>query len=63
MNFYYSREYSHTMAKTFNVTLRSDVPAAADIHLDRLKTYRVTLDRLGTGVPEVVAKWRETFNV
>ena len=63
MNFYYSREYSQTMAKTFNLPLRSDVAAADNIHLDRIKTYRVKLDRLGTGVPEVVAKWRETFNV
>jgi iron(III) transport system substrate-binding protein len=63
MNFYYSREYAQVMAKTFNLPMRGDVPAAGGIHLDRLKTYRVKLDRLATGVPEVVAKWRETFNV
>ncbi|GAC1402087.1 MAG: extracellular solute-binding protein [Candidatus Velthaea sp.] len=63
MNFYYSREYSQTMAKTFNLPLRTDVPAAGNIHMDQIKTYRVTLERLGTGVPEVIAKWRETFNV
>lgn len=63
MNFYYSREYAQTMAKTFNVPMRTDVPAAGGIHWDRLKTYRVKLDRLNSGVPEVVAKWRETFNV
>ncbi len=63
MNFYYSREYAQVMAKTFNLPMRTDVPAADGIHFDRIKTYRVKLDRLGSGVPEVVAKWRETFNV
>ena len=63
MNFYYSKEYSETMAKTFNLPLRSDVPAAGGVHFDRLKLYRSKVDRLQTGIPEVIAKWRETFNV
>ncbi|HEY6234347.1 MAG TPA: extracellular solute-binding protein [Candidatus Elarobacter sp.] len=63
MNFYYSREYSQTMEKTFNLPLRLDVPAADNIHWDKLKTYHVKIDRLLTGIPEVTAKWRETFNV
>ncbi|MFN2460399.1 MAG: ABC transporter substrate-binding protein [Candidatus Velthaea sp.] len=63
MNFYYSREYSQTMAKTYNLPLRQDVPAAGNIHLDKLKGYHVKIDRLLTGIPEMIAKWRETFNV
>ena len=42
---------------------RLDVPAADNVHWDRIKTYHVKIDRLLTGIPEVTAKWRETFNV
>ncbi|GAC1585890.1 MAG: extracellular solute-binding protein [Candidatus Elarobacter sp.] len=63
MNFYYSREYSETMTKTFNLPLRPDVPAADNVRYDKIKTYHVKIERLLTGIPEVIAKWRETFNV
>ncbi|GAC1545369.1 MAG: extracellular solute-binding protein [Vulcanimicrobiaceae bacterium] len=63
MNFYYSREYSQALLKSFVIPLRTDVPAAGNVHFDRLKLYRTKVDRLSTGIPEVVAKWRETFGV
>lgn len=62
-SFFYSREYSETMAKTFNYPLRSDVPPPSGVSLEKLKLYRNKADRLEKGVPEVVAKWRETFGV
>jgi iron(III) transport system substrate-binding protein len=63
MNFYYSKEYSITAASTYNLPLRLDVPPATGIRLDRMRTYHVKIDRLLGGIPEVTAKWRETFNV
>jgi iron(III) transport system substrate-binding protein len=63
MNFYYSKEYSHTAASTFNLPLRLDVPSPTGVRIDRMRTYHVKIDRLLTGIPEVTAKWRETFNV
>jgi len=63
MNFYYSKEYSQASASSYNVPLRLDVPPPSGIRIDRLRTYHVKIDRLLTGIPEMVAKWRETFNV
>lgn len=63
MNFYYSKEYSETAASTYNLPLRLDVPPATGIRTDRLRTYHVKIERLLGGIPEVTAKWRETFNV
>lgn len=63
MNFYYSKEYSQTAASTYNLPLRLDVPPPTGIRLDHMKTYHVKIERLLTGIPEVTAKWRETFNV
>ncbi len=63
MNFYYSREYSKALLKSFVIPLRTDVPSAGNVHLERLKLYRTKVDRLSSGIPEVVAKWRETFGV
>jgi iron(III) transport system substrate-binding protein len=63
MNFYYSKEYAQAMVKTFNLPIRSDVPAAGGIQWTKLKLYRSKVDRLQTGIPEMIAKWRETFNV
>jgi iron(III) transport system substrate-binding protein len=62
-NFFYSREYSATMAKTFNYPLRTDVPSPTGKSVDQVKSYRNKGDRLQTGIPEAVAKWRETFGV
>ncbi len=62
-NFFYSREYSQVLAKTYNFPLRADVPSANGASLDKIRWTRMKVDRLLTGVPEVVAKWRETFGV
>jgi iron(III) transport system substrate-binding protein len=62
-SFFYSKEYSLAMAKTFNYPLRSDVPAPSGRPLDQVKWYRNKVDRLATGIPEVIDKWRETFGV
>lgn len=63
MNFYYSKEYSQAAASTYNMPLRLDVPSTTGIRIDRMRTYHVKIDRLLTGIPEAIAKWRETFNV
>lgn len=62
-NFYYSREYSQALVKTFNFPLRTDVPSANGAKLDKIRWTRVKVERLTSGVPEVIAKWRETFGV
>ncbi|MBV8425526.1 MAG: extracellular solute-binding protein [Candidatus Eremiobacteraeota bacterium] len=63
MNFMYSREYSEALVKSYNYPLRTDVPSANGVKLDKIRWYRNKVQRLETGIPEVVAKWRETFNV
>jgi iron(III) transport system substrate-binding protein len=62
-SFFYSSEYSATMAKTFNYPLRADVPSPSGKSVEQIKSYRNKGDRLQTGIPEAVAKWRETFGV
>jgi iron(III) transport system substrate-binding protein len=62
-SFFYTREYSLTMAQTFNYPLRADVAAPSGLPLERVKWYRNKVDRLEKGMPEAVAKWRETFGV
>jgi iron(III) transport system substrate-binding protein len=62
-SFFYSREYSQAMAKTFNYPLRSDVPAPTGIPIEKVKYHRNKADRLDKGIPEVIEKWRETFGV
>ncbi|GAC1594768.1 MAG: extracellular solute-binding protein [Myxococcales bacterium] len=62
-SFFYTHEYSAAMAKTFNYPLRSDVPAPSGRALDKVKWYRNKVERLEQGVPEAIAKWRETFGV
>jgi iron(III) transport system substrate-binding protein len=62
-SFYYSKEYSDAMAKTYNYPLRSDVAAPSGKSVDQIKSYRNTGERLQTGIPDAVSKWRETFGV
>lgn len=62
-NFMYSREYSEALVKSFNYPLRTDVTPGNGIKLDQIRWTRNTVARLTTGIPEVVAKWRETFGV
>jgi len=62
-SFYYTKEYSTAMTKTLNYSLRSDVPPPSGVSIDRVKWYRNKAERLEKGVPEAIAKWRQTFGV
>lgn len=62
-NFVYSKEYSEALVKTFNLPLRPEIPSANGVRVDKTRWTRVKVERLASGVPEVVAKWRETFGV
>jgi iron(III) transport system substrate-binding protein len=62
-SFYYTSVYSETVAKTSNYPLRADVPSPAGKTIEQVKWYRNKVDRLESGIPEVVGKWRETFGV
>jgi iron(III) transport system substrate-binding protein len=62
-SFYYSKEYSEAMAKTYNYPRRSDVPSPSGKSPDQVKSYRNKGERLQTGIPDAIAKWRETFGV
>ena len=62
-SFFYTKEYSQALAKSFNYPLRTDVPAPSGIAIDKVKYYRNKADRLEKGIPEVIGKWRETFGV
>ena len=59
--FYMSREFSQTLASAYDFPLRSDVPARDGRNLSQIKYYASTPSRLEVAIPEVVAKWRETF--
>jgi iron(III) transport system substrate-binding protein len=62
-SFFYTKEYSQAIAKTFNYPLRSDVPAPTGVPIENVKYHRNTADRLDKGIPEAIEKWRETFGV
>jgi iron(III) transport system substrate-binding protein len=62
-SFFYSKAYSEVMAKVSNYPLRADVPPPSGKPIDAVKWYRNKVTRLESGIPEVVAKWRETFGV
>lgn len=62
-SFYFSREYSTAMVKTFNYPLISDVAPGSGKTIDQVKWHRNKVDRLESGIPEVIGKWRETFGV
>jgi iron(III) transport system substrate-binding protein len=62
-NFNFSREMSQVMADTFQPPIRTDVPGPAGLALDKLKTVRVNVDQLTSGLTEVQAKWREIMGV
>jgi len=62
-NFMYSREYSQELALQGHLPLRGEVRPMNGVTLDKIKWVRVKAERLATGVPEVVAKWRETFGI
>jgi iron(III) transport system substrate-binding protein len=62
-NFMYSREYNQELVKQGHFPTRSGIASMNGMTLDKIKSIRVKADRLASGVPEVVAKWRETFGV
>ncbi len=62
-SFFYTKEYSAALTKTFNYSLRTDVPPASGIAIDQVKWYRNKVERLDKGIPEAIKKWRETFGV
>ncbi len=62
-SFYYTKDYSTAMTKTFNYALRPDVPPPSGIAIDQVKWYRNKVERLDKGIPEAIKKWRETFGV
>jgi iron(III) transport system substrate-binding protein len=62
-SFYYTRECSQAMSKTFNYPLRDDVPPPSGVLVGQVPWYRNKVERLEKGVPDAVAKWRETFGV
>jgi iron(III) transport system substrate-binding protein len=62
-SFYMTKEFSQTLAQTYNFPLRADVPTLDGLTFDKIKYYRNPSARLEAGIPEVVAKWRETFGV
>ena len=62
-NFMYSKEYSQALAKQAHFPLRAEVASINGMTLEKIHWVRVKADRLAAGVPEVVAKWRETFGV
>lgn len=62
-NFMYSKEYSEALVQTSNFPLRSDVPSANGVSLDKLKWHRNSVERLTTGIPEAVDKWRAIMGV
>jgi iron(III) transport system substrate-binding protein len=62
VNFQYSKEYSQTLAQTYNFPLREDVPYSGG-NLGKIKWHRNDSQRLLTGVPDAVRKWREIMGV
>ena len=62
-SFFYTREYSMAIAKTYNYPIRPDVPPPSGMTIDRVKWYRNKAERLEKAVPEAIGKWRETFGV
>ena len=63
-NFNYSKEFSKTLADTFQPSVRTDVPGPAGLEdLTKIKTVRVPVEQLTTGLKEAKAKWLEIMKV
>lgn len=62
VNFQYSKEYSDTLAQVSNFPLRSDVAYSVG-DLTKIKWHRNSVQRLTSGIPEAVQKWREIMGV
>ena len=64
VNFMYSKEYSEALVKTSNYPLRSDItPPSGEQTIDKIKWYRNKVDRLSSGVPQMVDLWRDIMGV
>ncbi len=62
-SFMYSKEYSTTMGKVYNYPLRADVAPPSGVPIDKVAWHRNKAERLEKGIPDAIAKWRETFGV
>jgi iron(III) transport system substrate-binding protein len=62
-SFYYTPEYSATMARTYNYPLLESVAPPSGKRVQDVKWYRNQAARLEDAVPQAIAKWRETFGV
>jgi iron(III) transport system substrate-binding protein len=63
MEFTDSKRYSEVLVKGYGFPLRSDVPTFNGVSLDKIKTYRSTVERLVSGRPEAVAAWQAAFGI
>ena len=63
LNFYYSKEYQAVLLKTGNVPLRADTPWVDGLTVEKLKTKTIPLAEQLAGMPDAIARWRETFGV
>ena len=63
LNFYYSKEYQAVLVKTGNIPLRSDTPWVNGLSVDKIKSKTIPIPELVAGVPDVIARWRQTFGV
>lgn len=63
MEFNDSKAYSQAMASVCRFPIRNDVPSFSGLDLDKLKTYKSSVERLATGTPEAVAKWRTAMGI
>jgi iron(III) transport system substrate-binding protein len=62
-NFYYSREFAEVVANRHFLPLRRDVASVDGLRLDKLRYVSVPLDRQIAEIPDIIARWRQTFGV
>lgn len=63
MEFIDSKRYSQVMAKAFRFPLRPDVPSFNGVSIEQIKTYSSSIERLASGTPEAVSRWRAAMNI
>jgi iron(III) transport system substrate-binding protein len=61
MEFNDSKEYSQAMASVCRFPIRKDVPSFSGLELDKLKTYKSSVERLAEGTPEAISQWRSAM--
>jgi iron(III) transport system substrate-binding protein len=62
-NFNYSKEFSQVLTDTYQPPIRTDVPGPGGLDLNKLKTERVPVEQLTSGLKEVTDKWRAIMGV